>query len=484
MSSCPVRGKSPGANRPPLASTAARLFFPQSQRLSIDLLSLSPGLLKKVVYAGSNAGSFEQGSQFLLYLAEQHIPASLVRRTTERIGAERLAQRDLAVESFQRLPLGQRNLAPCTAPELGVAMTDGARMQIRSPAPSEAAATPLATATGSTAQSTPAPLPAASSGQAEEALEPEVLDEEERKERHWREDKVGLLMTMKSEIHQADPCPELPEVFREPLVVLKLAREIGLEQAVPDPGPFCSAAQEKEAAEPPSLTDEAVGRTKKRPGCPEVQSRRVVATRQRNPHFGPILAAAAWSMGLLAAPRGAYVGDGSSANWSIHQKYFPRYTPIVDFIHVLSYVFAAALAGRDFAAGWEVYQHWIEWVWQGKVEQVLAALRQRREELPEGSAERGGVEKSLTYLENQKGRMAYAEYRRQGLPIMSSYIESAVKQVGRRVKGTEKFWSEQGAEAVLQLRADYLSDDDPLDHFWEQRARRMTGQRNYKRRSA
>jgi hypothetical protein len=35
-----------------------------------------------------------------------------------------------------------------------------------------------------------------------------------------------------------------------------------------------------------------------------------------------------------------------------------------------------------------------------------------------------------------------------------------------RVKGTEKFWCEQGAEAILQLRADLLSDDQPLDVFW------------------
>ena len=62
--------------------------------------------------------------------------------------------------------------------------------------------------------------------------------------------------------------------------------------------------------------------------------------------------------------------------------------------------------------------------------------------------------------------------------------ESTVKQVGRRVKGTEKFWSEEGVEAVMQLRADYLSDDEPMEQFWQQRAGRMTGQRSYKRLSA
>jgi hypothetical protein len=146
-------------------------------------------------------------------------------------------------------------------------------------------------------------------------------------------------------------------------------------------------------------------------------------------------------------------------------------------------VFAAALAGRPFAEGWAVYQEWIAWVWQGKVEQVLQALRQRAAALAEGSTERERVEKSLGYLEGQQGRMDYATYRQQGLPIMSSIVESTVKQIGRRVKGSEKFWTEQGAEAVLQLRADYLSDDQPMEHFWRQRAERMTGQHPYRRRA-
>lgn len=76
-------------------------------------------------------------------------------------------------------------------------------------------------------------------------------------------------------------------------------------------------------------------------------------------------------------------------------------------------------------------------------------------------------------------QMQYAEYRRLGLPITSSYVESAVKQFNQRVKGTEKFWSERGAEAILQLRADHLSDHQPLDRFWQERQDRQTGQRPY-----
>ena len=67
------------------------------------------------------------------------------------------------------------------------------------------------------------------------------------------------------------------------------------------------------------------------------------------------------------------------------------------------------------------------------------------------------------------------KYRKQGLPVTSSHIESTVKLLNHRVKGTEKFWSESGAEALLQLKADTLSDTAPLEPFWRHRPYQMTG---------
>ena len=119
------------------------------------------------------------------------------------------------------------------------------------------------------------------------------------------------------------------------------------------------------------------------------------------------------------------------------------------------------------------------------MELVIAALRERQREL--GRPEKDEAEDSprckvadaLCYLENQGPRMHYDEYRREGLPITSSHIESTIKQINRRVKGTEKFWSSGGADALLQLAADYLSDTRPLTTFWRERTSRATGQRHY-----
>jgi len=237
-----------------------------------------------------------------------------------------------------------------------------------------------------------------------------------------------------------------------------------------------SATEEKSAETPASP---------QRRGRPEVLVRSVVATREAVEAFGKQLATAAWRRGFMAASRKAFVGDGSETNWSIWRRHFSHFTPIVDFIHALCYVFAGAMAGRTVTEAWPIYCQWAQWLWGGEAELVIAALRERQRELgqPERNeaqeSPRSKVAEALCYLQNQSSRMRYDEYRRDGLPITSSHIESTIKQINRRVKGTEKFWSSGGADALLQLAADYLSDTQPLTTFWRERTTQATGQRHY-----
>ncbi len=59
--------------------------------------------------------------------------------------------------------------------------------------------------------------------------------------------------------------------------------------------------------------------------------------------------------------------------------------------------------------------------------------------------------------------MNYPEYRCQGMPVTTAWMESTVKEMNYRVKGTEMYWNDPaGAEAILQIRAASLSDDDRL----------------------
>ena len=57
------------------------------------------------------------------------------------------------------------------------------------------------------------------------------------------------------------------------------------------------------------------------------------------------------------------------------------------------------------------------------------------------------------------------QYRQQGLPITSCLVESLIKEINDRIKGTEQFWNRPEApqaESILQTTACLLSDGDPL----------------------
>jgi hypothetical protein len=464
-----VSAKQNGWNPRLTATVVDGLFFPQGKGLGIDRTELSPQLQRKLVSAGTRNSSFAKASEDVFDLMDLKIGAKQIERVTERIGRERCAERDAAVEHYLSLPLTQRKDKPAdvSAPNVAVVGTDGGRLQILERSDSHLSN-----------NSVPSP---ADTGATEESLPPD----EKHRGTHWREDKIGLLMTMTSQEQASDPCPQVPTAFVDPTRIVKLTRELKTKKSAAE-----QTAQQESAkpADDPEEEEKALrGEGQKvRWQAPKVEEKQLTATRKPWSAFGPMLAAMAWKLGFYQAQRKAFIGDGSDNNWTIWRNHFSSFVAILDIIHAISYVFAAAMAARSFAEGWTCYVHWVTWVWQGEVERVIAALAQRQAELglpQESDGEthpRQIVSTALGYLQNHKDKMRYPGYRRLGLPITSSYVESAVKQFNQRVKGTEKFWTEGGAEALLQLRADHLSDDSPMPVFWQRRQENETGQRPYR----
>lgn len=78
---------------------------------------------------------------------------------------------------------------------------------------------------------------------------------------------------------------------------------------------------------------------------------------------------------------------------------------------------------------------------------MLGERSQRQQELGLSTAEDGCtsvrriVSEALMSLQNQSEKMNDPQYRQQRLPITSRPIESSVKLLNHRVKGSEKFWS-------------------------------------------
>ena len=141
------------------------------------------------------------------------------------------------------------------------------------------------------------------------------------------------------------------------------------------------------------------------------------------------------------------------------------------------------MAGRDAAQGWRDYRQWAQWLWGGQLPLLLAALETRLGEwgLPEKGetgTPRAQAASTRTYLTNQRKRMNYPEYRKQGLPITTSAMESTIKQINRRIKGSEKFWDE-GADPMLHLVADRLSETPEALGFWDRRLNRLIASASY-----
>lgn len=65
--------------------------------------------------------------------------------------------------------------------------------------------------------------------------------------------------------------------------------------------------------------------------------------------------------------------------------------------------------------------------------------------------------------------------------MTTSYVESTIKQIHHRVKGTEKFWNEEGAEEILQLRVDSVRDGEVVTADWQRTEARQTGQTRRRR---
>ena len=272
----------------------------------------------------------------------------------------------------------------------------------------------------------------------------------------WREDKNACLIRALRTVSEHDPQPAPPECFCDPTHAARIAETEALSLAAPVPKP--PAAPTDAAA-----IDAGAWRPKR-------LVRTVLSSVAEAKVFGGQMAREAKRRRFYDAEAKAFLGDGLAWNWSIWKSQFPNFTPILDFIHVLSYLFVAARAvHRDASDAWDQYLAWMRGCWRGEVAQVIEELRHRQTALglpPTDALEtdpRKVVAKTITYLENNQARMDYPEYRRQGLPVTTAWMESLVKEINYRAKGTEMFWNDpEGAEAILQVRAAALSDDDRL----------------------
>jgi hypothetical protein len=158
-------------------------------------------------------------------------------------------------------------------------------------------------------------------------------------------------------------------------------------------------------------------------------------------------------------------------------------TVLIDFIHVLEYLWAAAWC--FFAEADPAAEDWVRdralAVLDGHARAVAAGLRRRAstERLP--AQKRIKADQAAKYLVNKADHLDYPTALAAGWPIATGVIEGACRHLVKdRMDITGARWSAQGAEAVLKLRAVRTNDDfETYWHYHLERERQRVHESRY-----
>lgn len=167
------------------------------------------------------------------------------------------------------------------------------------------------------------------------------------------------------------------------------------------------------------------------------------------------------------------ISDGSEHIMrEIFVPIFPKATHILDYYHKTEALYACIKSIG--MSGSKIEEKLKDYLWEGKISDLIGELKEIQ--LKVGKPHQGKrnsedpkvkLDNLINHLSKNKERLSYKYYREQGYPIGSGSVESAVKLFGKRIKGTEKQWNEDGGEAILNLYAFLLSEDDRWNNLWE-----------------
>jgi hypothetical protein len=140
---------------------------------------------------------------------------------------------------------------------------------------------------------------------------------------------------------------------------------------------------------------------------------------------------------------------------------------VVDFIHVLEYVWKAAWCfhpeGDPQAEQWVRTQ--TRQILAGRAGIVAAAIRRKATYHGLDPGARRNADTAAAYLLAKKAYLDYPTALAQGWPIATGVIEGACRHLVKdRMDITGARWSLPGAEAILKLRA--LTSNGDFDRYW------------------
>jgi hypothetical protein len=141
---------------------------------------------------------------------------------------------------------------------------------------------------------------------------------------------------------------------------------------------------------------------------------------------------------------------------------------ILDLLHVLEKLWAAAytLHPEGSAQAETFVRVRTLRILRGGVSQVVKGLRQTVTKRRLRGEKRETLRSVAGYYYRNRSRMRYDLYLRKGLPIASGSVEGACKNLIKdRMERSGMRWTPTMAEAMLRLRATYLSGD--FEEYWD-----------------
>ena len=161
-----------------------------------------------------------------------------------------------------------------------------------------------------------------------------------------------------------------------------------------------------------------------------------------------------------------FLGDGAPWIWLMANLLFPDSIQILDFFHVSEYLWEVARSA--FVDQDNHQKEWVDTQQDALKHSQWQAVVRAAQRLPPGARNLPEkVSRLVSYLTNNQTRIDYQAYLAQGLMIGSGVVESSNRRIVTvRLKQSGMFWSTKGAEAVMQLRACYLSSSNRWQNFW------------------
>lgn len=205
-------------------------------------------------------------------------------------------------------------------------------------------------------------------------------------------------------------------------------------------------------------------------GCPlrDPESSSYVGGFETAEPFGLRLRNEARRRGLGKAREIVFIGDGAKWVWEVRRQNFSGAVEILDFYHATEHLglLSQAIFGTGTEKAKRFQKKWGDALLGNRVEKVL---QESQAMLPRNGPRRQAAMKQLEYFRNNKNRMKYQTYRQKGYFIGSGVVEAGCKTViGKRLKQSGMFWSEPGAQSVINMRCALLSSR--FDDFWNQRS--------------